>query len=37
MNLTISGSLLSVVKWWVDASYNTHYNYKGNTEAMMTL
>ena len=34
---TISVDSLSIVKWWVDASYNTHDHYKGHTIAMITI
>ena len=28
---------LSIIYWWVDASYNTHADYKGHTGAIMAL
>ena len=37
MELTISIDLLSILKWWVDASYNTHDDCKGHTGAMTNL
>eukprot|EP00970_Alexandrium_tamarense_P015266 scaffold4923_cov115-Alexandrium_tamarense.AAC.1 len=37
MKLTLSVDKLSVVKWWVDASYNIHEDCKGHTGAMMSL
>ena len=37
MKLTISVDSLSIVKWLVDASYNTHNDCKGHTGYMMTL
>ena len=37
MRITISVDKLSIVKWWVDASYNTHKNCKGHTVTTMTL
>ena len=37
INLNISVCLLSIVKLWVDASYNTNDHYKRHTGATMTL
>jgi hypothetical protein len=37
MKLTLTIDDLSQVKWWVDASYNTHEDCKGQTGAMMSL
>eukprot|EP00804_Cyclotella_cryptica_P002560 CCRYP_010401-RA/>CCRYP_010401-RA protein AED:0.15 eAED:0.13 QI:0/0/0/0.5/1/1/8/0/1350 len=37
MKLTLSVDNLSQIKWWVDASYNTHEDCKGQTGAMMSL
>ena len=37
MKLIISVYSLSIVKWWIDVSYNTHDNFKTHTGAMMTL
>ena len=37
MKLTISVSDLKTIRWWVDASYNTHDDCKGHTGGMMTL
>jgi hypothetical protein len=37
MKLTLSIDNLSTIRWWVDASYNTHDDCKGQTGAMMTL
>ena len=28
---------LSMIRWWVDASYAVHYNCKGHTRAMMSM
>ena len=28
---------LAVVRWWIDASYNTRGNYRGNTGFKMVL
>ena len=35
--LTLSADNLSVVKWWINADYAVHEDYKGHTGAMMTL
>lgn len=37
MKLTLSVDNLSTIKWWVDASDNTHADCKGHTGAMMSL
>eukprot|EP00804_Cyclotella_cryptica_P021176 CCRYP_001489-RA/>CCRYP_001489-RA protein AED:0.41 eAED:0.35 QI:0/-1/0/1/-1/1/1/0/615 len=37
MKLTLTIDNLNQVKWWVDASYNTHDDCKGQTGAMMSL
>ena len=37
MKITIIVDSISILKWWVDVSYNTHDDYKGHTRAMMTL
>ena len=37
MVLTLSADYLSIVKWWVDASYASHDDCKGHTGAMMSL
>ena len=28
---------MSVIQWWVNASFDTHPDYKGHTGAMMSL
>ena len=37
MKLTLSVDNLGVIRWWVDASYNTHADCRGQTGAMMSL
>ena len=37
MKLTLSVEDMSVIHWWVDASYNVHKDYHGQTGAMMSL
>jgi hypothetical protein len=37
MKLTLSVDNLSLIRWWVDASYNVHEDCKGQTGAMMSL
>jgi hypothetical protein len=37
MRLTLSVDSLDVIRWYVDASYNVHWDCKGQTGAMMTL
>ena len=32
---TIRNNSLSILKWWVDVSYNTHDYFKGHNGAMM--
>jgi hypothetical protein len=36
-NLTLSADYLRVVKWYVDASFAVHPDFKSHTSAMMTL
>jgi hypothetical protein len=36
-NLTLSADNLRVVKWYVDASFAVHPDFKSHTSAMMTL
>jgi hypothetical protein len=36
-NLTLSADNLRVVKWYVDASFAVHPDFKSHTGAMMTL
>lgn len=37
MKLTLNVDSLNVIRWYVDASYNVHWDCKGQTGAMMTL
>lgn len=37
MKLTLSVENIDVIRWWVDASYNTHDDCKGQTGGMMLL
>eukprot|EP00804_Cyclotella_cryptica_P006122 CCRYP_010732-RA/>CCRYP_010732-RA protein AED:0.20 eAED:0.22 QI:0/0/0/1/1/1/2/0/901 len=37
MSLTLSVEDMSVIRWWVDASYNAHHDCGGQTGAMMSL
>ena len=37
LKLTLSVDNLSIVKWWIDASYLTHDDCRGHTGAMMSL
>eukprot|EP00804_Cyclotella_cryptica_P008702 CCRYP_018543-RA/>CCRYP_018543-RA protein AED:0.42 eAED:0.42 QI:0/0/0/1/1/1/2/0/192 len=37
MCLTLSVEDMSVICWWVNASYNTHHDCRGQTGAMMSL
>ena len=37
MKLTLNVSDLNNIRWWVDASYNTHEDCKGHIGGMMTL
>jgi hypothetical protein len=37
MPLILNADSLSVIKWWVDASYATHGDCRGNTGATMSL
>ena len=37
MKLTITVDDLSIIKWWVDASYNIHDDCKGHSGAMMSF
>jgi hypothetical protein len=36
-NLTLSADILRVVKWYLDASFAVHPDFKSHTSAMMTL
>ena len=35
--LTLSGDKLNIIKWYVDASFAVHPDYKSHTGAVMTL
>ena len=37
LKLTLSDDDLSIIKWWVDVSYATHEDCKGQTGSMMFL
>ena len=37
MKLTLEATNLRVIEWWVDASYNTHLDFKGHSGGMMSL
>jgi hypothetical protein len=37
MKLTLSVEDMSVICWWVDASYNAHEDCRGQTGVMMSL
>jgi hypothetical protein len=37
MHLILRADSLSIIKWWVDASYATHGDCRGHTGAMMSL
>ena len=37
MKLKLSVHNMSTIKWWVDASYGTHWDCKGHTGMMMSL
>ena len=37
MKLTLLVDSVSMIRWWVDASYNAHDDCKGHTGAMMSL
>ena len=37
MKLILRADSLNVVKWWVDASFATHRDYRGHTGATMSL
>ena len=37
LKLTLTVDDLSIIKWWVDASYASHEDCKGHTGAMMSL
>ena len=35
--MTLCDDDLSIVKWWVDASYSVHEDCKGHTGAIMSI
>ena len=37
MKLKMTIENLSLIRWWVDASYNVHWDIRGHNGAMMTL
>jgi N-acetylglucosamine kinase-like BadF-type ATPase len=37
MPLVLRADILNIVKWWVDASYATHGDYRGHTGATMSM
>ena len=37
MKLRLTVDNIGVIKWWVDASYNVHWDAKGHTSGMMSL
>ena len=37
MKLTLRVDSLSIVQWWVDMSYLTHFDCRGDTGAMISL
>ena len=37
MVLTLGADQLNVIKWYVDASYSVHPDYKSHTGCMMTM
>ena len=37
MKLVLTVDTMSIIRWWVDSSYNTHWDSKGHTGAMMSL
>jgi hypothetical protein len=37
LKLTLVVDNIGFIRWWVDASYNVHYDCKGHTGAMMSL
>jgi hypothetical protein len=37
MKLELTVDNISFLKWWVDASFNVHWDCKGHTGEMMTL
>ena len=37
LKLTLRGGDISVVKWWVDALYAVHEDFRGNVGSMVSL
>ena len=37
MKLKLTVENLSIIKWWIDASYNVHWDARGRNGAMMTM
>ena len=37
MKLVLSVNNMTTIRWWVDASYGTHSDCKGDTGMMMSL
>ena len=37
MKLKLTVENLSLIKWWIDASYNVHWDARGHNGAMMTM
>ena len=37
MKLKLAIGHLSIIKWWIDASYNVHWDARGHNGAMMTM
>ena len=37
MKLKLTVENLSIIKWWIDASYNVHWDARGHNGAMMTM
>ena len=37
MKLKLTVENLTLIKWWIDASYNVHWDARGHNGAMMTM
>ena len=37
MKLKLTVENLSLIKWWIDASYNVHWDARGHNGVMMTM
>ena len=37
MKLKLTVENLSIIKWWIDSSYNVHWDARGHNGAMMTM